>query len=419
MNEVEAGTRHKAVLWAIAISLLTVKVILIPAGGTGLRAEDFLIAVAFAALLLGNAFRNYRWDRIDRAILLFVAVQVCSALVSSAQGRTGFVVALLYAVRPLEYWVIKVLAQTARPTHRAVAVIASAYVFVLVGLSTLQVAGFNIGVSRFAYTRAAGNTNGPYELAAVAAGLLFFFLHRRQLTHVLLALASLLLSASRITTVAVLLVFLLSPRDRTQGSAGLAKGPVAAVAAFVFALTALLGIQGQLTSAASRVQSLSPVATLSVVRDLTASDPVARSRADFTDLGYTRFQRGRLVTGEADTSSVIRFTRWTTLVKAWGASTGTVLLGLGPSFGGVAVDGYYVRVLSESGLLGLGAFAVLVVALLRERAVPRYLRQYIVVLLISALFIDVLVASKPMLLLWFLLGSWQSRNAVADAGDPK
>ena len=82
--------------------------------------------------------------------------------------------------------------------------------------------------------------------------------------------------------------------------------------------------------------------------------------------------------------------------------TGT-LIGLGPGWGGVAVDGSYVRVFGEGGLLGLVAFLYLCGVLLRRFVGS--IRYYVIALLVTGLFIDIFVSLKPMMLLWALVGA--------------
>jgi hypothetical protein len=92
------------------------------------------------------------------------------------------------------------------------------------------------------------------------------------------------------------------------------------------------------------------------------------------------------------------------------------LLGLGPSFGTAAVDGYFVRLFIETGFVGLSAFFVFSIAMLSQAKQTSWnFRNYFIILLGTCLFIDIGVSYKPMLLLWL----WHGLNQVTEDRDDK
>jgi hypothetical protein len=147
-----------------------------------------------------------------------------------------------------------------------------------------------------------------------------------------------------------------------------------------------------------------------------ASTPVVRTPADYSYYAYDRLT-ALGVSGLPDASSVIRYTRWQIELKAWGDDPTAIAWGLGPSFGGAATDGYYVRLLVGQGVIGFILFCILMKRVWRLRDAFPGMKQYIIALAITGIFIDVFVSYRPMLLLWLGVGAalGQSRYALRAA----
>jgi hypothetical protein len=82
----------------------------------------------------------------------------------------------------------------------------------------------------------------------------------------------------------------------------------------------------------------------------------------------------------------------------------SLLIGKGPGFYGIAVDGYYVRVFAETGLIGLSVFVLFLVSLYRTHRKNKEIVALIVTMALTGLLIDIFVSVKVMALFWFLLG---------------
>jgi hypothetical protein len=109
---------------------------------------------------------------------------------------------------------------------------------------------------------------------------------------------------------------------------------------------------------------------------------------------------------------MIRMYRWATLLKTTLAHGDSVLLGLGPSFGSAAVDGYYVRVFIETGILGAAVFLWFLRRLWQAQPAGAAFREFVLIVMVSALVIDVFASYKTMLLLWV----WHGANMAATDG---
>jgi hypothetical protein len=104
---------------------------------------------------------------------------------------------------------------------------------------------------------------------------------------------------------------------------------------------------------------------------------------------------------------MVRAFRWLTLIKSVLMHFDSILIGMGPSFGSAAVDGYYVRVFIESGLIGLVAFFAFLRSLTKSRSDQSgAFREFVIVLIVTASFIDIFASYKTMLFLWL----WNGMN---------
>lgn len=379
------------------------KITLLGSSGGSVRLDDLVLAVVVVRharlfpLLPHWIRRALPWLALLGAISLSLAV---------TRSHIGLVSATLYAVRPFEYMATALLGLALVHRDRGAAAdrVLEGLTVLLAVLSVLQVAGLKIGVSQFAYQRAAGNLGGPYELAAVSALLLFDALSRRRLLIAAVATLPLVLSSSRTTVVAVALVILLAHRT------GLPKfvKEFAVVAVIVSSTFAALGVGSQSPdSLATRL------ATTRIGQGVQEGCAYAKavgpihSQGEYFEAAYARLLQSGAVVG-SDASSKIRFARWCLLLTNL-RDPMSIAFGYGPSYAGAAVDGQYVRYVVEGGVLGLLAWLLLwAVALLR---LDVSLRNGLLALLATGLFIDILTAARPMELFWLLTGIYTARKA--------
>ena len=154
-----------------------------------------------------------------------------------------------------------------------------------------------------------------------------------------------------------------------------------------------------------------------------------------TVLGF-KFFRGKLsnlpgeitlagITLKVDLSTVIRLEKWKGLFL--GNSPLLICLGMGLSSQGEAMDGYYVRLLGETGIAGLFLFALLMFYILRdsrrlgfyyecssyEEILGKGLFWGTIALLIQGIFIDTFVSSKIMYIFWFMVGLMSGAKEVS------
>jgi hypothetical protein len=374
--------------------------------GPALRVDDLLIAVIAPALVVrayrAGLFRGHK--RLFLVLLFFVGEGMISALWSIAVRATDPLTAVAYALRPLEYAsfvaVGFLIAKSAnvRLLDRALQI----YAIYFSALCALQVAGVNLGASQFDFSRAAGNTSGPYEAAVVAAFLMFYFIARRRWLFVVPPTVALILTQSRITTVAVIIVAVLvsaasAPRAGRIMQRVLLVGLTVALGAGYLAL----GLPG--SSFVARLEQTQVGASWAQASAIRASTPAVTTPAQYQYYAYDRL----LILQEfnlPDASSVIRFTRWQIELKAWASDPTAILFGLGPSFTGAATDGFYVRVLVGQGIVGTVLFLAMLAAIWQLRRGFPGSKHYMLVLVFTGGFIDVFVSYRPMMFMWIGAG---------------
>jgi hypothetical protein len=399
-------TLYFILLWC----LCSFKVLLGGVGEAGLRVDDLLIVLAFAVLAWRGDLRRVPRSRALNLYLLFIGINLCSSVWNSWTGRVDFIYAALFSVRLLEYLVFYylgfVLMESGVNLWRGF----QTYFYALCVVVPLQTVGLIPVASRFNAVRASGNTNGPYELAIVAAFFLCYFGYQeRKRLSATAAFALLILTASRITFVGTAISFVMRTLFRNRSklrTLSLAAAVLLAAWGVSSWIQSRHGADGNSESLNNRLNSSSSLLSLGDLSALWEVVPTYRTEEDyfrgaFIDAGEFAFVSGK------DASEMIRVYRWATLLKTTVSSFDSVVIGLGPSFGSAAVDGYFVRVFIETGLTGLVAFLLFARALLLQRnGAHGAFREFIIILLVTACAIDIFTSYKAMLLLW----TWHGMN---------
>jgi hypothetical protein len=132
------------------------------------------------------------------------------------------------------------------------------------------------------------------------------------------------------------------------------------------------------------------------------------SRDDYFDFAYSSSANQAIFANDGDPSMLLRVARWSVVITTARQSLGNLLLGMGPGFYSVALDGNYVRLIGETGLLGLLAFLWVGRRLQMSVTYPEHRRLMmglIIQLAVVAIFIDIFVSLKTMCLFWMMVGA--------------
>lgn len=417
-RKVRMGDR---VLFAILLwCIFSFKLILIDVGESGIRADDFLIVLAALFMFFrGDLFRIRRSHPFN-IYLGFVGVSLLSAVWNSAAGRVVPLVSLFFVARLAQYAVFYYFGYLVARGGFNLSRVLSLDLALLSVVFPLQAVGLFPLPSAFA--RPGGNTNGSYELAAVAAFLMCYLGYKeKKRVSGFLAFALIIATASRST-------FIGSALSLATVATGRAKSIRTRIAVMisitVVGLTcymAVLSMAGDPTqmkvSTIGRLSNVVSGFSLDIITDAYDNAPVYQNSTDYYNgQFFSAVDYSHAV--EADTSGLQRLFRWTSLIKSTCSAADSIILGLGPSFGTEAVDGYIVRVFIETGLLGLFMFAWFAWALLFDSTDASWpFRQYVFILLVTACFIDIFTSYKPMLLLWLWHGMQQFQGKKVDHED--
>lgn len=393
-------------------SIFFPKINLIPLSeATYIRVDDLLIALYLfsrwsTVYLTVRELRGISWYR---SFKLFLLVSLISVFVNSlATGYVTLLSALLFALRHIEYFLYFFVGIEVFEAGFNISKTFKIYMYFLCVLIPAQSLGLVPAVSNFAVSRAIGNTAGPFELAAVAAVMFTFFAaegeRRARVLYSLIAFVVVVLTQSRITLFAMLVVWTIAHRSLI-------------VRFFKKRILLALAVAIAITIANWLALNSNGLGDLSIFRRFISAFntdpetlttwldgiPTISSQEDYFFYAYDQLLQGGMLP-EGDASAFIRFFRWAILLNFSFSGWLSTLIGVGPSFASVAVDGYYVRLLCETGVLGLLFYLKFLRDIYRSYQEFEVVKNVVLVLAITGTFIDIFVSSKAMFLMWMLMG---------------
>lgn len=383
----------------------------IPGTSVSLRGEDLLIALLLVAVIFDLLGTQYALPsaakKIAKWLLLLIPVGLIGTIVALQTGTVNSpMVAVLFLARKYEYFVLLLAGamyfRNRESAQRSLLRLIVLSVWFNFGVAVMQSAELIGGVRDGVYypdvsDRVLGMFAGPYELAAYFVMVLPLFMWQLfRYKHKLVAASgfvalfiTLWMTQSRIALIAGVAVALFMSLAFTRNKLMiLVLGVPSALIAWLVAPSP--------ESTESRFDTLNPA-------QMWEATTAAYASRDFLKIGA--FQLSSKID---DQSYAMRIDRWFNYYD--GLIRYNPLFGLGPSAGGEAVDGNYVRVLFEFGIVGLAIFLVLLVTIARTgRGLAQGPYRAMVVwgglgLLIQATFIDVFEASKVAEPFWLIFG---------------
>jgi hypothetical protein len=387
--------------------LFTVKVNLVDVAGetAGLRLDDLLLLALAAVFAAGWLVRwRTRLASIEVCFLLMLAAFLLSNIWNLEVNHQS---SLLYTVRLVEYFLFFYLgiyyAQFYRLTPLVIAWLAVNGVLMV--LQVLDVVGaFTADGYSPTAARAMGITGGAWEVGAII-NFCFAILvaehkysTRRVLVLFAVTFALLLLTGARMPTVAhIVLLLIYFARNSRNSFTFLLKvvGPVAIVLGIVFLVP---------NPIAERSAHLLSFNNLQVFIDQYNRIPAPNQFTEIQGLPGS-------AVSQIDFSWMVRLVKWVYYIKVWLTKPVAWLIGLGPGFVGIALDGGWLRLVLEEGLLGTVCFLALFRALGKLHVA---MRDITVALFISMLMIDIHIAYKAMSFVFFVAGCYYQRKQTLE-----
>lgn len=382
-----------------ALYVLAPKVDLYAIGAAAIRPEDVISALTFFIYIV-SARRRFSLPVHARAYLVFIGFGLISAVINI--GQNG-IVGIVYGLRLAQYmtWFFILYEAAPRLSTRAIRLtcLIVCGIFIVWGASEYFGVIGRIGKFTGASQRLTINTSGPFETSAMLA-MLAYAAPSLWLTPFMIVL--IFLTQARITLLGILVSLAAARPGRTM-AVGFAGAVVATIAA------------GPLYDAFSKsrlAESETPLAMGSLLQYTWKRVPTVPRPSFYRE----RFLNGILIfrympNTRGDLSFKYRAVRWPIIIKSTAARRLQLFVGWGPGAWSNAVDGYYVRVFGETGMIGVALFLGWIVLALRELKQRSVGKFSLVMLVVAALFIDIFASSKVMPILWAFL-------ALEHAGHP-
>ncbi len=382
-------------------AILLPPISLLPMFGSAIRLSDIWIVLALVYMWIGRRLKfvvpNYvRW------YFLFILYQFA---VSIAHISNQGIVPTIFTLRLVEYfcWFIVGYCIAGHIEQRYFERCMKVVFVILIFWGALDYFGLvpKFGKFQDVYNRISVNTGGPYEFAVVVSFFIFFI--RIKLLQ-MLGYLMLLLTQARITILAMTILVFQQSKIKT-----IIAIMIATVLVFSFLGTFSIGTENTRYATLPNLTELEHVAT-----QYYKLAPVISNKGEYKRYIYEG--NGRVMYFHVTGMSLeMRLLRWSTAIKSTIHSFQGIIFGMGPGFFGVALDGQYIRIFCESGLVGLVLFLSFLFSLLRalrnySNELSSIVLRYFLAMVITALFIDIFVSERPMMLLWTILGFMENKR---------
>ena len=374
----------------------------------GIRIDDILIFIIFVLLVLGALLNHrYKISKIESIVFILIGymllLNVFNLLI---YGRSS----LFYSFRYLEYFVFFYIGQYFFIKGYSIYWLFLALLLVNGILMILQQFSIVGGFSSAGYIgdvlgRPIGLTGGPWEISAIlnfCFAVLFFGANKfngfvQKFTLFALITTLLLLTGSRVSALAhVVLIFYFYYIQSLNRAVFITKSVFVAL---VFAITVFL-VPNPLSERSENIFSWSNIEHF--MEEYAGASPIEENFGGFSEETVIFDQ-------SLDVSWLFRIGHWAIAIKTWLNSLSNLIFGVGAGHWGFALDGGWLRVLTELGLLGTLIFLLF---LYRTAEISCVMFAVVIALTINMLFIDIHIAYKVMSLFFFLTGyAYMQKNS--------
>lgn len=381
----------------VLLCLLLPKINLFTFSGetAGIRVDDFLIALTAAVLFLRRILmaKPLEFSGIERAWLIFFFISLLSFCANKLLYSRGN---FLYVIRLWEYFSFFYFGYYVGRKFGQISF--NALVLGNVLFMALQYFGFSSGYSDTWSTtdtgRLIGLFGGPYEAGATLNIVTAWAIFGRfssapvwRLALIVVLSTMILLTEARVAILAqIVLLLLFALRSRERRFEYLKRTLYLLGIIAIFSLVTLAGSVGERFASLLQAENFSYLENYFLSLDVTGT------------LALPNYMPGE---GAGDASWIVRSSNWSYSLKAWMSDGFFVAIGLGPGVWGPALDGGWIRILTEYGALGLLSVSV---ALIRLANISDLTYFCVIPLAINMIFVDAIIAYKVMILIFLLAG---------------
>lgn len=382
---------------AMLLFMPKINLISIQGQTAGIRIDDLLLLPLSLCITAFPYRRAFLFVRFQNIFLLMCLLGLLSVGVNYDLYQRGTV---LYVLRYLEYFIFAYLGYFFAQRHslsRLALTLMTVNGAVMVLQSFRLIGGFTSaeGATSDVSDRAIGLTGGAYEVGMViniCIGMLIAdpsISRVRKFFYYWLSFGLILLTGARLPLLAELYLLCVLIFQERRNIFNLLV-PLSLAGAVLLGVIYLFPVKAiQRSQNTFSTENLGSLATAYVGAPVPATGNMEQHDETFDQT--------------EDVSWLYRTSKWSTSFKVWQSNIFTVLFGVGPGFAGAALDGGWLRILTEQGLIG---FIVFIIFLRRLSILHAGMAMAVVCLAINMLMIDVHIASRVMTLFLFCGGAY-------------
>ena len=385
---------------------------------TGIRLDDIMFLIYFIIFLYGiykEGFRKYaRLEKITKVFVICIISFLISNILGCLNNNVSLVISALHLIRKVQYFMLIYAGYdyyklTSKESLKKLLVFTLMYHFLYTILEMINVIpDISQLIGRINNERMYSTFSGPYEFAGYLSLILIIFLisflnkktklkKTIDLLLIVIIFTGVFYSESRISLIAcIILLSIVVYINLFKNKILKISVLFLTVVLFAFAMINPLKIK--------QFDRLSKI-------DITSYKQTTKIAYENTDYNYYK-KTGNInysiktIKSTSDLSFALRISKWTTLIKE---AIKVPVFGMGLSLAGEAMDGSFVRLFVETGIVGLLLWCLLLITLLREShkfSKDNFLivLGLILSLVIGSTFIDIFEASKVMMPFWFIVG---------------
>lgn len=410
----------------ICITILPkINIIKIPGNSAGIRLEDLLMAILFIYYLEEIFIKkkiivdNIIMKKVIKIFSFYIFVTLISSIFGIINNYVNPLLSLLYFLRKIEYFIMifvgyDIIKNRIYNVDKIERFFRFTVIFHFI-ISLLQLKGivgsFNKGhaLDYMVQGRISSTFNGAYELSAYLLLILPYFLYDmfknkkytiKNFIYVIIITICIYYSESR-TSIAILLAIIIFMFFKFEKNLKL-KLLIVDIICLMLILVSFYSISINLQE--TRFGSIN-------IKEMINSTKEAwygRNFENYVLTGSWYGDNNLILSQELEASYTARVNHWMQLIDG---VIKNPILGVGASISGGSADGNYIRILAESGILGIaiwGYMNYLIMKNTKEKIFKNksmaIVRYALISMLLGSIFIDVFEASKVMMTMWFLIG---------------